>query len=175
MRDLITLFTLGTPLWALVVRSAVIYLALLIGLRLSGKRELGQATLFDLIVILVVTNAIQPAVTGPDSSLLGGLVIMATLFFLNAVIGRLNQIPAFARLVTPQPTVIIKDGQYLEAALRREKVSKSECEMAIREHGLADVSEVKLAVLEADGTVSIVPADGQLFHTRRRIKTGHRW
>jgi len=85
----------GVPPWELVIRAVVIYAALLGALRLFGKREVGQFTLYDLVLVLLVANAVQPAMTGPDSSLAGGLVIIATLILLNFAIGRLDRFRIF--------------------------------------------------------------------------------
>src|SRR5437588_6752722 len=93
------LFDLGEPVWALIVRSVVIYLVLLLGMRFFGKREVGQFTLFDLVFVLLVANAVQPAMTGPDQSLGGGLVIIVTLLLVNFVISFLRlRVPGFGRL-----------------------------------------------------------------------------
>src|ERR1700737_4728510 len=92
----------GVPAVELGLRSAVIYLVLLIGLRIFGKREIGQFTTFDLVFILLVANAVQPAMTGPDNSLTGGVVIIAALILLNFAIGYLRvRVPFINRLVEP--------------------------------------------------------------------------
>src|SRR2546422_303988 len=83
MGDLGELFHLGIPWWHLVIRAALIYVIFFIGLRLFGKRELGQFTAFDLVLVLLVANALQPAMTGPDSSITGGMIIVATLLLFN--------------------------------------------------------------------------------------------
>ena len=148
---------------------------LLFGLRLFGKREVGQFTLFDLVFVLLVANAVQPAMTGPDSSLLGGLIIIGTLVVVNTAVAQLDRIPQFHRLFMSDPTVIIKDGKVLKAAIDREGVSKEEVEMAIREHGIKDVAEVDLGVLEPDGSISIVGKDGKApTRTRRRLRRRYR-
>lgn len=164
------MFDFGVPPWQLVIRSVVIYAALLGALRLFGKREIGQFTLYDLVLILLVANAVQPAMTGPDTSLTGGLLIIATLILVNFAVGRLDRLGIFHRLFQPQPTLIIEDGRYLTDRLRREGVDQRECEMAIREHGFSDVSEVRLGVLEADGTISIVGKESVVHRTRRRVR-----
>jgi uncharacterized membrane protein YcaP (DUF421 family) len=156
--------------WELVLRSLVIYLGLLIALRLFGKREVGQFTLYDLVLVLLVANAVQPAMTGPDTSLAGGLLIIGTLVLANMAIASLDRWNVFHRLFAPQPTVIIRDGHYLPDRLRREGVTEEECESAIREHGLEGVAAVRLGVLEPDGSISIVPMDVQVSRTRRRVR-----
>ena len=164
------LLKLGLPWYELILRSIGIYLVLLIGLRLFGKREVGQFTLFDLVFVLLVANAVQPAMTGPDSSLLGGVIIIVALLASNLVIGRLDTIPAFHRLLTPTPTLIIKDGEFLKKNMRREGVTEDEAMMAMREHGVDKVSDVKVGVLEADGSISIVGKDAKVNKTRRKVR-----
>jgi uncharacterized membrane protein YcaP (DUF421 family) len=154
----------------LVVRGVVVYVALLVALRIFGKRELGQFTIYDLVFVLLVANALQPAMTGLDTSLVGGLALIATLVTANAVVGRLDQVPAIHRLFTPAPAVIIRDGGYLAGTMQREGVTEDEIEMAIREHGLTGVKDVKLAVLEADGTISVVPKDSVLHKPTHRVR-----
>ncbi len=148
----------------------VVYLVLLFSLRIFGKREVGQFTLFDLVFILLVANAVQPAMTGPDNSLAGGIVIIASLVLLNFLIGRLEQLPLFQHLFVSSPTVIIRSGRYLPQAMRKEGLDREECETAIREHGLSSVSEVDLGVLEPDGSISIVPKDSKLSRTKHRVR-----
>jgi uncharacterized membrane protein YcaP (DUF421 family) len=154
----------------LVVRGVVVYVALLVALRIFGKREVGQFTIYDLVFVLLVANALQPAMTGPDTSLVGGLVLIVALVTANAIVGRLDQIPMIHRLFTPAPAVIIRDGAYVDDMLQREGVTQDEVEMAIREHGLTGANDVKLAVLEADGTISVVPKDAALVKTRHRVR-----
>jgi uncharacterized membrane protein YcaP (DUF421 family) len=157
--------------WQLVLRSALIYLGLLLALRLFGKREVGQFTLYDLVLVLLVSNAVQPAMTGPDTSLTGGFLIIVTLVVLNRVVATLDRFGIFHRLLVPSPTVIIQDGHYLLSQLRREGVTVEECDVAIREHGLVDVQEVRLGVLEPDGSISIVSREGgHVERTRRRLR-----
>ena len=164
------MFQFGIEPWQLVVRSVVIYTGMLVALRLFGKREVGQFTLYDLVLILLVANAVQPAMTGPDNSLAGGLVIIVTLVAVNLLIARLDRWHLFHRIFAPQPTVIIRNGHYLPDKLRREGVTEDECESAIREHGLAGVSDVQLGVLEPDGSISIVPSDAKVIRTKRRVR-----
>lgn len=164
----------GVPPWELVLRSGLIYLALLVSLRLFGKREVGQFTLYDLVLVLLVANAVQPAITGPDNSVGGGLVIIVALVLLNFVVGRLDRFGLFHRLLQPEPTIVVRDGRYLTGNMRREGVGREEVETAIREHGLEDVSQVQMGVLEPDGTISIVGADADVQHTKRRVRYRHR-
>jgi uncharacterized membrane protein YcaP (DUF421 family) len=151
-----------------------IYIALLLALRLFGKREVGQFTLYDLVFILLVANALQPAITGPDTSVVGGLILIVALVGTNYVVGKLDNLPRFHRLFTPAPAVIVKDGKYLRDVMKREGVDEEEVEMAMREHGVLDLKEVQLAVLEPDGTISVVPATSSVTRTKHRIRYHHR-
>src|SRR5438094_7719821 len=114
------MWTLAIPWWELVIRSIAIYAAMIGILRVFGKREVGQFTLYDLVLILLVANAVQPAMTGPDASLGGGMVIIGSLVLLNVLIARADRYRLFHHLFTPGPALIIKDGQLLTNRLRRE-------------------------------------------------------
>jgi uncharacterized membrane protein YcaP (DUF421 family) len=160
----------SVPLWELVLRGLVVYAALLVALRLFGKREVGQFTLFDLVFVLLVANALQPAMTGQDYSLTGGLVLIVALVAANFLVGRLDRIPMLRRVLESQPSVLIRDGKVVAAALKRENLTEEELEMAIREHGVDDLKDVRLGVLEPDGTISIVPTESKLRKTRRRVR-----
>jgi uncharacterized membrane protein YcaP (DUF421 family) len=150
-----------------VVRAVLIYVALLIALRVFGKREVGQFTLYDLVFILLVANALQPAITGPDNSLGGGLVLIVALALVNAGVSQLDRIPRFHRLFSAAPTVIVKNGRYLRTVMERQGVDQEEVETAMREHGIGTVKEVELGVLEPDGSISIV-APGNTTRTKRK-------
>ena len=124
--------------------------------------------------ILLVANALQPAITGPDTSLGGGFILIAALVGLNFLVGKLDNLPRFHRIFTPAPAVVMRDGKYLADVMRREGVDQEEVEMAIREHGIAEAKEVQLALLEPDGTISIVPAGTVMQRGKRRIRYHHR-
>jgi uncharacterized membrane protein YcaP (DUF421 family) len=166
----VELFQLGVPAWQLVLRCIVIDVVLLAALRLFGKREVGQFTLYDLVLILLVANAVQPAMTGPDSSLAGGLIIIGSLILFNYLLSQLNRLSFFHRLLFAQPRVVIQDGRYVDHALEAEGLDHSELEEAIREHGVENVSGVKLGVLESDGNISIIPKDARGHPVRRRVR-----
>lgn len=160
--------------WELVLRALAIYVALLIALRIFGKREVGQFTLYDLVFILLVANALQPAITGPDTSVGGGVILIIALVGANYIVGRLDRMQRFHQLFAAAPAVIIKDGKFIPEVMKREGVTQEECEMAIREHGIVDVKDVQLGVLEPDGTISIVPSTVALQRTKHRIRYHHR-
>jgi len=157
-----------------VLRAVLIYVGLLLALRVFGKREVGQFTLYDLVFILLVANALQPAVTGPDNSILGGFVLIVALVGTNFLVGRLDRLPQFHRLLSPHPAVVVRNGQYIQQSMRREGVEEDEIEMAMREHGINDLKDVQMAVLEPDGTISIVPKGSTIHSTKRKLRFRHR-
>src|SRR5919106_2058702 len=140
---------MGSGALEIVARTLLVYLAVFTGLRLAGKRELGQMTVFDLVVILLIANAVQNAMTGPDFSVQGGLIAAAVLLAMNRLIAVFRtHNEAWGRLLEGMPTVLVQDGQFLEPRLRKEGLERSQIEMAIREHGIEDLGQVRLAVLE---------------------------
>ena len=148
-----------------IVRPLIVYFFLLFAFRIVGKRELGQMTPFDLIVLLTISNVLQNAMIGPDNSLTGGLIGGLALFCANGLIGRLTlYFPSIARLLEGKPTLLIENGRILTKNLRREVMTKGELERAIRRHDLdpdTDLRLIKRALLEQDGTVTIFHKSGQ--------------
>ena len=141
-------------------RTAIIYIAVLIGMRLSGKRQVGQMTPFDLVVLLLIANAVQNAMTGPDTSVIGGLVAAATLLGFNAVVSRLalrNKL--VRRAVEGDPTLLIHAGRVVRSHLAEEKIGEEELLQALREHGVEKIEDVQGAVLEIDGSISVIKKD----------------
>ena len=159
---------LGDPAWSIIVRTATIYVTLLLGLRLAGKREIGQMTVFDLVVLLLIANAVQNAMVGPDTSLLGGILAAVSLLVLNWLVARVRlRWPRLRRLVEGSPTLLVLRGKVIEEHLRHEGLGQETLEAAMREHGVAELSQVELAVLEVDGSISIVPLEGNTPRLRR--------
>ncbi len=169
------MWTLGTPPLELVVRAAIIYVVFFGALRLFGKREIGQFTLFDLALVLLAANALQPAITGPDASVPGGLIVILTIFILNRGVAVLRVRSArVRRLLEFGPTVVGRDGAWLLPTLVRQGLDLVDVEAALREHGLDTVTEMKLATLEADGSISIVATGGVDPAARRRRSRSRR-
>ena len=165
------MLSLAIPTWNIVLRTAVIYLVILTGLRLTGKREIGQMTVFDLVLLLLIANAVQNAMVGPDTSLLGGILAAGVLLVLNAVVARLRlRWPRLRHLIEGSPTLLILHGQVIADHLRREGLDQETLEAALREHGVADLSEIEMAVLEIDGTISVVPAGQHTARVKRPLK-----
>jgi uncharacterized membrane protein YcaP (DUF421 family) len=144
----------------IVMRTGVIYLLVLIGVRLSGKREVGQMTPFDLTLLLLLSNSVQNAMTGPDTSLAGGAVAAGTLLVLNYLVGNLSGTNRrFRRWVEGEPSLLVHDGKVNETHMAREHVSMDELNRALREHGISSCEQVALAVLEVDGSISCLKYD----------------
>jgi uncharacterized membrane protein YcaP (DUF421 family) len=165
------MFSLDVSGWSIVLRTVIVYAALLLGVRLAGKRELGQMTPFDLVVILLIANAVQNAMVGPDTSVTGGLIAAGVLIVGNYGVAEARErLPWLRRVVEGTPTLLINDGKLVREHLRREGLDEDEVLMAIREHGVADVKDVRMAVLETDGAISIVPADAKAMRTRKHVR-----
>jgi uncharacterized membrane protein YcaP (DUF421 family) len=141
-------------------RTTVIYLLVLAGVRLSGKREVGQMTPFDLTLLLLLSNSVQNAMTGPDTSLVGGMVAATVLLILNYLIANLSGANRrFRKFIQGQPSMLIHDGQVIESHMAKEHVSMDELERAMREHGISDYHQVAIGVLEVDGSISLLKYD----------------
>ena len=165
------MLTLAIPAWQIIVRTAAVYLVVFAGLRLTGKRELGQMTVFDLVVILLIANAVQNAMTGPDTSLTGGILAAIVLLAVNWTVSALRlRSHLLGRILEGTPTVLVEDGEFIWPHLRKEGLERAEIEMAMREHGVDSVRDVKLAVLEVDGSISIVPGGSRVLRTRKHIR-----
>lgn len=150
----------GHVLLQIVLRTGVIYLLVLMGVRLSGKREVGQMTPFDLTLLLLLSNSVQNAMTGPDTSLMGGVIAACTLLLLNYLVADVSGTNRrFRRLIQGQPTLLIHDGKSIESHLAREHVSIDELQRALREHGIGTIEQTALAVLEVDGSISCLKYD----------------
>jgi uncharacterized membrane protein YcaP (DUF421 family) len=161
----------GTPILSILIRTVIVYLLILIGLRFSGKREIGQMTVFDLVVLLLIANAVQNAMVGPDTSLTGGILAAIVLLILNAVIAQLRlKWPKLRHLVEGSPTLLVLHGDMILDHLRREGLDQETLEAALREHGIATISDVEMAVLEIDGSISVIPAGGQTRRVKRPVK-----
>jgi len=144
----------------IVLRTGVIYIVVLAGVRLSGKREVGQMTPFDLTLLLLISNAVQNAMTGPDTSLMGGVIAASTLLILNYVVAELSGgNRRFRKFVQGQPSLLVHDGQVIESHRAKEHVSMDELQRAMREHGIASMHDVALSVLEVDGSISFLKYD----------------
>jgi uncharacterized membrane protein YcaP (DUF421 family) len=158
MNDLLqNLFVPEISLLEKIVRPILVYAFLLIGLRLSGKRELAQLNPFDLVVLLTISNTVQNAIIGNDTSFFGGVVGAATLLSVNYVVARLTyKYPEFERVVEGEADVLISDGKLQEENLRRELLTRKELEVAAHRQGFESLDDVDRAVLEMGGAITFV-------------------
>jgi uncharacterized membrane protein YcaP (DUF421 family) len=159
------------------LRTGIVYFLVLIGIRISGKREVGQMTPFDLTLLLLLSNSVQNAMTGPDTSLTGGAVAAATLLILNYLIAEVAGVNRrFRRVIEGQPSLLVHDGEIITAHMAREHITTDALECALREHGVATYKDAALAVLEVDGSISVLkyediqPAAYNHLARRRFIK-----
>ena len=157
------MFDLAMPWWQFVLRAAVVYAVLLAMIRLSGKRTMGQFTPFDMLLIVLLGNAVQNALLGKDTSVGGGLLLAATLIGLNwcvAFVTSRNQ--RAERLVEGVPVVLARDGRLFRSVLKRELVSEDDFNEALRQNGQMTLTNVRIALLETNGSISIVTRDSDV-------------
>ncbi len=154
------LFNLAMPWWEFVLRAAAVYVVLLVLIRLSGKRTMGQFTPFDMLLIVMLGAAVQNSLLGKDTSLGGGLLLAATLIACNWVVAFVTSRSQRAeRLVEGVPVVLARDGQLFRSVLKREMVSEDDFSEALRQNGQMTLTDVRIALLETNGRISFVPRD----------------
>ncbi len=152
------LFVPEIAVWEKVLRSVVVYLFMLLAFRFTGKRQVGQLTPFDLVVLLIISNVVQNAVIGPDNSLGGGLLGAVVILALNWVVVEVTfRSKRLRRLVEATPTILIHNGRILHQNLQRERITLDDLHAALRRAGAADVEHVRVAVLEENGGISVIP------------------
>jgi uncharacterized membrane protein YcaP (DUF421 family) len=146
-----------------------VYLFIVIAIRLFGKKELAQLSVVDLVFILLISNAVQNAMVGPDATLLGGLVAASTLFIVNYLLKFLQyRFPKFKKAVQGDITILVYKGKMLASNMQKVKISKDELMEAIREHSVATLEEVDLAIMEVDGGISVLSEKSQHKTVKRR-------
>lgn len=162
-------------LMSIVGRSVAVYIFILVAIRLTGKKELSQLTTSDIVLILLISNAVQNAMVGPDTSLLGGLCAAGVLFLLNLLFKwLLFRYPGFRTLVNQKPEVLIHNGKLEFATLSRLQITDDELKEAMREHGVDLYKDVKWAILEMDGNISIISGEGHLKQSTYKRKRKHK-
>ena len=149
----------STPLLEIVVRVAVLYTALVVLVRLGGKREIGQLGPLDLLAMLILSETVSPALTAEDASIPAALTAAATLLALTAAMGRLAyHSRRVERWMEGRPIELVRDGRLSEEAARSQRVTRQELDTALRKHGVDTLAEVRRAVVEPNGEITIVPA-----------------
>lgn len=160
MPSLPALPELGSELPDVFLRTAIIYLFLVAALRLSGKREVGQMSVLELVVVLVISDAVQNSMVGENSTLWGGIVAVGTLLLMDRAVKMLSdRSPRVRKAIEGEPRLLVRDGRLLTRALREEKIDPDEVRAAVRAHGLLRVEDVRIAVLETDGSISVIPRE----------------
>jgi len=150
------LFSIGIPVTEKLLRTVVVYAALLFLFRLGGKRTAAQMNSFDLVVLLLISNVVQNAIIGPDDSLLGGLIGATALVVANDLITRLvRRYDAIDRAMEGTQTRLVEDGAFLEGELRRQGIRTSDLEVALRRQGAENVVQVKQADLYPSGAIVV--------------------
>jgi len=154
------MFELSAPWWHFVLRAVVIYVLVMVLVRLSGKRAVGQFTPFDLVVVILLGNAVQNGINGGDNSLTGAVIMASTLIGLNYLVASLtSRFPFMEKIVEGQRVLLAKDGKVLESVLRRELISRHDFEEALRMNNVESVADVETAMMETNGHISVVPKD----------------
>lgn len=149
------MFELAMPAWQLAMRAAIVYLVLLALLRLSGKRTLGELSVFDLIVVIVLGSAVRTSMVGNDKSLLGGLIVAAVLLLLDYVSAWLTaRSRRLERILDGRPVLIARDGEVFSDVLKKCNIPSGAFNAALRKHSVA-TSEIGQAILEASGSITI--------------------
>ncbi len=166
MEHLLLLPTMSIP--EKILRTIVVYFFLLVGLRLAGKRELGQLNAFDLVVLLLLSNTVQNAIIGPDDTLTGGLIGATTLIIVNWIVVRfLYSHPDLDKIVEGEADCLVRDGKILYENLKKETITVSELELAARKQGFASLDDVDKAMLEVGGALTFVakrPTEDEMRH-----------
>ncbi len=154
------MFDLAMPWWAFVLRACIVYFILLALIRASGKRTMGQFTPFDMLLVVLLGNAVQNALLGQDTSVGGGLLLATTLLALNWLVGLVSARSArMEALVEGAPVLLARDGEVYKDVLRRELISRADFDKAMRESGVEDIEDIRMAVLETNGHITLVTRD----------------
>lgn len=152
-------------------RSVAVYVAIILGIKIFGKKELSQLSVIDLVFILLISNSVQNAMVGSNTSLAGGVTAAASLFIANYILKQfLFREKKVSHWLQGSPVILIHDGKIIEEHLSNERITHDELDAAIREHGVSSLAEVNLAILEVDGTISIL-SDNYKTHSKRKRKT----
>ena len=151
------MFVLGVPILEKILRPIIVYVFLIVGLRLSGKRELAQLNPFDLIVLLTLSNTVQNAIIGDDNSVTGGIIGATSLLAINYLVVRfLYDHRKIDQIVEGRADILVEDGKVHEHKLKRELITKEELAAAARKQGFDTLSEVRQCILEPGGTLTFI-------------------
>lgn len=166
------MFELSVPWWEIVLRACVVYAVVLVLVRMSGKRTVGQFTSFDLLVVVLVGTGVANSLVGDDNSLLGGLISAVTLLLLNWGVGAIAaRNRRFERMIEGAPVILARRGELFPEVLRRSEMSERDFAIARRSAGYSSLAQIELAVLETSGEITFIPrkAEPGKGRSRRRI------
>ena len=156
------MFALSEPWWELLIRGAAVYLMVLVLLRLTGKRQVGEFTPFDLVLLLLISEGASNALRADDSSITGAFLVIAVMLAITWALGKLGILSKrFERLIEGRPRFLIRDGRVDYKSLRRESITHSDLLMSLRAHQCFSPREAAYAVLETDGTISVCKKQDQ--------------
>jgi uncharacterized membrane protein YcaP (DUF421 family) len=148
--------------WEFVIRAVVIYLFLLATLRLTGKRQVGQLAPFDLVLLMVLSNAVQNAMNGGDNSITGGLILAGTLIVLNLLVGYLSfRSKRMEAIIEGRPIILVHHGQVNQRAMIKAKMTMHDLHACLRADGFTGPEDVLIAVLENNGRITALPRKKQ--------------
>lgn len=165
-----TMFVPNVPIAEMVVRGTVVYLALFIMLRIGRKRQSSQVGLTDLLVLVLIADAAQNAMSSEYMAITDGLVLVATIILWSYLLDWIGYLfPRFGRFIHPPPLPIIEKGRMLRQNMRREQITEEELMTQLREQGVEDVFEVKVAYIEGDGQVSVIKKRGSTDQRRKPV------
>ena len=152
-------------------KTTLIYIFLILGLRLLGKRELGQMNIYDLVLIIILGNSVQNAMVGDDNTLAGGLISATTLLIFNRLftIAMLRS-KRLEHVMVGEPVLILNDGKLVEERMRKEGVTREQVLAALREHGMDKLTDAHMCILEVDGTISVVPNEAGVHRTKKHYR-----
>ncbi len=156
------LWSSNTPWWEFVLRGAIMYVFVLFLLRISGKRQVGQLAPFDLVLLLVLSNSVQNAMNGGDNSVLGGIIGASTLVALNYIVGFITfKSKAMESLIEGKPIMLIHNGAVDHRAMNKARMTIHELNAALRAGGCNGPHEVRIAVLENGGNITVIRKNGE--------------
>lgn len=159
----------------IILRSTVVYLFMIIALRIFGKKELSQLNTADVILILLISNSLQNAMVGSNISLIGGILAASILFSINFILKKLMfRYKKFSEFMLEKPEILIHDGILDFKSLNKLNITHDELKEAMREHGVENFKDVKLAILEIDGNISIISGINDITQTYHKRKHNHK-
>jgi len=160
-------FSLNNPILDIILRTLAVYIFMILAIRLFGKKELAQLSVIDLVFILLISNSVQNAMVGPDTSLYGGLIAAGSLFLANYTLKRLfYRSQSFSKMVQGESLLLIYEGVANMENCKKAEITIEELEAAVREHGARDIQKVDLAILEVDGNISVISSE---FQSRSKV------